>query len=89
MNFTKDVDYYNKEKIKKRVNERRIIKRDEINAQKREHYAKNKETILSKQKTQEYKDNANKIRRERRARKKIEKDMQFKFFLYKYWYKKK
>lgn len=65
----------NKEKIKKRVNERRIIKRDEINAQKREHYAKNKETILSKQKTQEYKDNANKIRRERRARKKIEKDM--------------
>ena len=64
----------NKEKIKNRVNERRKMKRDEINAQKREHYAKNKETILAKQKTQEYKDNANKIRRERRAREKREKE---------------
>lgn len=63
----------NKEKIKKRVNDRRKIKRDEINAQKREHYAKNKETILAKQKTQEYKDRANKLRRERRAREKINK----------------
>jgi group I intron endonuclease len=62
----------NKEKIKKRVNERRLLKRDEINAQKREHYAKNKEKILAKQNTQEYKDRANKLRRERRARKKEE-----------------
>ena len=64
----------NKEKIKKRVSDRREIKRDEINAQKREHYAKNKETILEKQKTQEYKDHANKLRRERRDRKKLEKE---------------
>ena len=64
----------NKESIKKRVSERREIKRDEINAQKREHYAKNKETILEKQKTQEYKDHANKLRRERRDRKKLEKE---------------
>ena len=70
----RDKDKYekNKEKIKKRVNERRILKRDEINAQKREHYAKNKDKILAKQKTQEYKDHANKLRRERRARKKLE-----------------
>ena len=61
----------NKESIKKRVSDRREIKRDEINTQKREHYAKNKETILTKQKTQEYKDNANKIRRERRARERL------------------
>ena len=61
----------NKESIKKRVSDRREIKRDEINTQKREHYAKNKETILAKQKTQEYKDNANKIRRERRARERL------------------
>ncbi len=58
----------NKDKIKQRVNERRILKREEINSQKREHYAKNKEKILAKQKTQEYKDRANKLRRERRAR---------------------
>jgi group I intron endonuclease len=64
----------NKEQIKKRVNERRIVKRDEINAQKREHYAKNRESILAKQKTQEYKDHANKLRRERRAKKKLEND---------------
>jgi len=62
----------NKEKIKQRVSERRTIKRDEINAQKREHYAKNKDKILAKQKTQEYKDNANKLRRQRRAKKKLE-----------------
>jgi len=62
----------NKEQIKKRVNERRIIKRDEINSQKREHYARNRESILAKQKTQEYKDRANKLRRERRAKKKLE-----------------
>jgi hypothetical protein len=62
----------NKEKVNKRVNLRRIIKRDEINAQKREHYRKNKEQILAKQSTQEYRDNANKLRRERLARKKVE-----------------
>ena len=62
----------NKERVKKRVNERRIIKRDEINAQKREHYYKNKERILKKQSTREYRDNANKLRRERLARKKLE-----------------
>lgn len=61
----------NKEKIKQRVSQRRLIKRDEINAQKREHYAKNKEKILEKQKTQEYKDRANKLRRERRAKQKL------------------
>ena len=62
----------NKERVKKRVNERRIIKRNEINAQKREHYYKNKERILKKQSTREYRDNANKLRRERLARKKLE-----------------
>ena len=62
----------NKEQVKKRVSDRRIIKRDEINAQKREHYRKNREQILAKQSTQEYKDNANKVRRERLARKKLE-----------------
>lgn len=62
----------NKEKVKKRVNDRRIIKRDEINSQKKEHYRKNREQILAKQSTQEYRDNANKLRRERRARKKLE-----------------
>jgi group I intron endonuclease len=62
----------NKEQIKKRVNERRVLKRDEINAQKREYYEKNKEVTLAKAKTQEYKDHANKLRRERRARKKEE-----------------
>ena len=62
----------NKEQIKKRVNERRLLKKEEINAQKRKHYAKNKEAILAKQKTQEYKDNANAVRRKRRARKKLE-----------------
>lgn len=65
----------NKDKIKKRVNDRRKLKREEINAQKREHYAKNKEKILAKQKTQEYKDCANKLRCERRARKKLEKQL--------------
>jgi group I intron endonuclease len=62
----------NKEIIKKRVNDRRKLKRDEINAQKREHYEKNKESILAKQKTQEYKDRANNLRRERRAKQKLE-----------------
>ena len=35
----------NKEKILERVYKRRLLKRDEINAQKREHYNKNKERI--------------------------------------------
>lgn len=35
----------NKEKILERVGKRRLLKRDEINAQKREHYNKNKERI--------------------------------------------
>lgn len=56
----------NKEQIKARVNKRRMEKRDEINAQKKVHYALNKERILAKQSTQEYKDNANEKRRERR-----------------------
>ena len=60
-------------KIKKRVNDRRKLKRDEINEKKREYYAKNREKILDKQKTQEYRDNANKLRRERRIKKKLEK----------------
>lgn len=62
----------NKEAIKKRVNDRRIVMRDEINAQKREHYAENREEILAKQRTQEYKDNANKLRNERKARERLE-----------------
>ena len=60
-------------KIKKLVNDRRKLKRDEINEKKREYYAKNREKILDKQKTQEYRDNANKLRRERRIKKKLEK----------------
>lgn len=62
----------NKEAIKKRVNDRRIVMRDEINAQKREHYAENREEILEKQRTQEYKDHANKLRNERKARERLE-----------------
>ena len=61
----------NKEKIKKRVNDRRIAKREEINAKKKEYYEKNKERILLKQKTKEYKEHANKLRREKRKNKKI------------------
>ena len=60
-------------KIKKRVNDSRKLKRDETNEKKREYYAKNREKILDKQKTQEYRDNANKLRRERRIKKKLEK----------------
>jgi len=40
----------NKEKILKRVTNRRLLKRDEINAQKREHYNKNKDEINEKDK---------------------------------------
>ena len=40
----------NCEKIKERVNERRLLKRDEINAQKRDHYKQNKEKISEKSK---------------------------------------
>jgi hypothetical protein len=60
----------NKEKIKNRVSTRRIEKREEINLQKKEHYQKNKETILAKMRTEEYKNNANAKRRERNAKKK-------------------
>jgi hypothetical protein len=40
----------NKEKILERVDKRRLLKRDEINAQKREHYNKNKERIAQEDK---------------------------------------
>jgi hypothetical protein len=40
--------FKNREKRLKQVNDRRLLKRDEINAQKREHYASNREKILDK-----------------------------------------
>ena len=58
----------NKEKIKERVNTRRILKRDEINVQKVEYYEKNKEEINSKRR-EKYEKNKDEINAKRREKK--------------------